>query len=118
MLKCSVRGKTIAYSSYVKKKNINQEDEVENNLQELQKKYEKNPTTELNDEILLAEQQLKILREKKVSGIMFRAKARWQAEGEKSTNYFCNLEKRHYNEKLISKIIDENGIEIVDQFEI
>ena len=49
---------------------------------------------------------------------MARAKARWVAEGEKCTNYFCNLEKRHYNEKIIPKIIDENGTEITDQFEI
>jgi hypothetical protein len=26
-------------------------------------------------------------------------KARWAAEGGKCTNYFCNLEKRHFNEK-------------------
>jgi hypothetical protein len=44
---------------------------------------------------------LKILREKKVNGITTRAKAKWQVEGEKSTRYFCNLEKRHYLEKNI-----------------
>jgi hypothetical protein len=45
--------------------------------------------------------ELKILREKKVNGIITRAKAKWQVEGEKSTRYFCNLEKRHYLEKTI-----------------
>ena len=49
---------------------------------------------------------------------MARAKARWEAEGEKCTNYFCNLEKRQYNEKLIPKLINENQDEIIDQFEI
>ena len=43
---------------------------------------------------------------------------RWEAEGEKCANYFCNLEKRHYTEKIIPKIIDENGMETTDQFEI
>jgi hypothetical protein len=46
------------------------------------------------------EMELKILREKKVNGIITRAKAKWQVEGEKSTRYFCNLEKRHYKCKI------------------
>jgi hypothetical protein len=46
------------------------------------------------------EMELNILREKKVNGIITRAKAKWQIEGEKSTRYFCNLEKRHYLENL------------------
>ena len=49
---------------------------------------------------------------------MARAKARWLAEGEKCTNYFCNLEKRNYNEKIIPKLIGDEGEEIFDQFEI
>ena len=47
---------------------------------------------------------------------MARAKVRWAAEGKTFTHYFCNLEKRHFNEKIITKIIEENGEEIVDQF--
>jgi hypothetical protein len=39
------------------------------------------------------EMELKILRAEKVNGIITRAKAKWQVEGEKSTRYFCNLEK-------------------------
>ena len=38
--------------------------------------------------------------------------------GKKCTNYFCNLEKRHFSEKIIPKLIDENGKEIFDQREI
>ena len=48
---------------------------------------------------------------------MARAKARWQVEGERCTNYFCNLEKRHYKEKIISNIIQDDK-EISDQFQI
>lgn len=34
-----------------------------------------------------------------------RAKAKWNVEGERSTKYFCNLEKRNYTDKIISKIL-------------
>ena len=33
-------------------------------------------------------------------------------EGEKSTQYFCNLEKRQYTEKIIPKIIKADGSEV------
>jgi hypothetical protein len=61
------------------------------------------------------EMELKILREKKVNGIITRAKAKWQVEGEKSTRYFCNLEKRHYLEKTIPNLILDNDIETSDK---
>ncbi|CAG2219112.1 unnamed protein product [Mytilus edulis] len=60
------------------------------------------------------ELELKILREKNVKGIITRAKARWQVEGEKGSNYFCNLEKKHYTEKIIPKLILEDETEITD----
>ena len=43
--------------------------------------YEENPCTQLENEINENEAKLKFLRIKKISGIMARAKARWQAEG-------------------------------------
>ena len=34
------------------------------------------------------ESAIKIIREEKVNGIIMRAKAKWQVDGEKSTQYF------------------------------
>jgi len=31
--------------------------------------------------------------------VLFRSKARWVAEGEKNTKYFCSLEKRNFISK-------------------
>jgi hypothetical protein len=62
----------------------------------------------LND----VQNELKILREKKVDGIITRAKARWHLEGEKNSKYFCNLENRHYQEKAISQLIDSDRCEL------
>ena len=44
-----------------------------------------------------------------------RAKAKWQIEGERSTKYFCNLEKRNFTEKIIPSLTLDNGEIINDQ---
>ena len=43
-----------------------------------------------------------------MEGVLLRSKARWVAEGEKITKYFCSLEKRHFISKKMKKI-DKNG---------
>ena len=47
-----------------------------------------------------------------------RTKAKWNVEGERSSKYFWNLEKRHFTEKAIPKLILDNGIEITNQDDI
>ena len=116
-LKCMIRGKTISYSSFIKRQNQKVEKELENELENLHILEGTNPNCkDIKDNIKDAEDKLKVYREKKINGIMARAKARWETEGEKCTNYFCNLEKRHYNEKIIPKLIVGDGQEINDQF--
>ena len=44
-----------------------------------------------------------------------RTKAKWNVERERSTKYVCNLEKRHFIEKAIPKLILDNGIAITNQ---
>ena len=45
----------------------------------------------------------------KIRGIMFRSKAKWYEEGEKSTKYFFALEKAKYNAKTCFSIHDKEG---------
>ena len=40
------------------------------------------------------ELQLRVERTKGMEGVLMHSRARWI--GEKLSNYFCNLEKRHY----------------------
>lgn len=82
LLKCMIRSKTISYSSYLKKKNQSLKIEYEKNVHTLQLNYEYNPSEALGNKIKQTEDDLKMLREKKINGIMARAKARWAAEGE------------------------------------
>ena len=57
-------------------------------------------------------QDLVALREKKMEGVFLRSRARWIAEGEKITKYFCELEKRNYVSKQMIKLTANNGEEI------
>ena len=118
MLKCSIRGKTISFSAYLKKENQNTESNLEEELTKWQEDFETTPSRKLENQIKELEEKQKTHREKQINAIMTRAKARWEAEGEKCTNYFCNLEKRHNNEKIIPKLILNTGDEITDQSEI
>ena len=53
-----------------------------------------------------------------MEGVLLRSKARWVAEGEKISKYFCNLEKSHYVSKQMIKLIDVKGEEISVNFNI
>ena len=68
------------------------ENDLENTLQKLQLGQENN-IEELN------RVRTKKLREDTFKGIIMRTKAKWNVEGERSSKYFCNLEKRHFAEK-------------------
>ena len=67
------------------------------------------------EELIRVESELIKLREDKIRGINMRTKAKWNVEGERSSKYFWNLEKRHFTGKAIPKLILDNGIEITNQ---
>jgi hypothetical protein len=117
IIKMTIRGKTIAFASHKKREREKREKELEKNLENLYVSFNENPTEIIRQNIDVNETELKNLREEKIKGLIIHAKAKWQVEGEKSTNYFCNLEKRHFTEKLIPKLIVENN-EITDLSQI
>ena len=88
MLKLSIRGKTIAYSTHKKRSREQEERELEKNLENLYIKFEQNPSVENDVYIREAEENLKNVREEKIKGLIARAKAKWHVEGEKSTRFF------------------------------
>ena len=51
-------------------------------------------------------------------GLIIRSRLRWAEEGEKSSKYFCNLEKRTGEKKSIFKLKNEDDDIIVDQHAI
>ena len=111
MVKISVRGKTIAFASAKKRELNKQESDLDKRIDTLHKLYCEQPTTENLNNLGEAQTELKTLREKKIDGIIMRSKAKWQLDGERNTRYFSNLEKRHYQEKIMAKLVDDEGNE-------
>lgn len=54
------------------------------------------------------------IRNEKTAGIMLRSRSRYEELGEKPTKYFLQLENRNYTNKVINKLVDENGNEFND----
>ena len=75
----------------------------------LQKELEENNISE-NDKVqIYSEIDVKILQREEISkyktrGAILRSMSRWHNEGEKNTKYFLNLEKRHFNKKIIEHL--------------
>ena len=109
-----IRGKSISYSSHRKKESEKRENELINNIKEL----EANLSDTNVNEIEVLKEELKIIRQNKMQGILIRSRAQIIEEDEKVTNFFCNLEKHNYTSKLIPKLEKQNGEIISDQFQI
>ena len=108
-----IRTKTISYASIKKKNTAKEENELENEIKQLETKEIK--TNVENETLNFKQEQLKNIREKRMEGVLLRSKARWILDGEKVSNYFCNLEKRHYISKNMAKLIDAQENVLKDQ---
>ena len=53
-----------------------------------------------------------------MEGVLVRARAKIIEDDEKTTNFFCNLEKYNYTSKIVSKLETNEGKIITDQFDI
>ena len=112
-----IRSKTIAYmyATHKKKKAKEQERNLMKDIQALEAKQTK---TEEDFKILRDRNaELLLIREKHIEGVILRSKAKWIAEGEKITKYFCNLEKRNYISKRMTKL-SKGEVTITDPNEI
>ena len=118
-LKLTIRGKTIPYCAKKKREHLGREHDLESRLVQAEKKYVETQTPQNLEDLQKVKDDLKIIREQRMEGAFIRSKAKWQREGEKCTKYFCNLEKRNYVEKTMSKLkINETGDIITDSKEI
>ena len=116
-LKLQIRGKTIFYAAWKKKEQNKTENFLEKEINSLQQSLNVSPCEETKRKLNQKQNELQELREHKMR-IATRSKANWITRGEKSTKYFLNLEKRHYTNKLIPKLVLEDATEITDQKDI
>ena len=75
-------------------------------------------STDLHNDELLNEkdfllQTLNIILDEETQGLIIRSRIRWAEEGEKSSRYFCNLEKRTGEKKSIFRLKNENNDNII-----
>ena len=109
-----IRGKTISYSSYKKKNQDKREQKLIEEINELGRNF----TQQNNDIIQTKKRELLEIREKKLEGIKIRSRARWVEEGEKTSNYFCNLENRNFISKMMPALTRSDGSVAATQKEI
>ena len=115
-LKLQIRGKTISYTAWKKKEQNKTGNFLEKEINSLQQSLNVSPCQETKRKLNQKQNELQELKEYKMRGIATRSKANWITRGEKSTKYF--LEKRHYTNKLIPKLVLEDAAEITDQKDI
>ena len=107
MIKLNVRGKSIEFSSRYKKQ---QEDKIKVLEGELNKLNKNQPLSALQvTEMENIQLQLESIVKQKAMGAKIRSRIRWYEEGEKSTRYFMNLEKRNFNLKTVNRVCTNSG---------
>ncbi len=115
VVKDQVRGDTIRYSSVKKKLSSQKQKELEEKVQRLESELDTNPESDsISAELIKGREDLDKIHEEKTKGARIRCRANWYEDGEKSTKYFLNLEKRNYNNKVINKLIDKDSNVITD----
>ena len=108
---------TIHYCVKRKKERDKEERKLQKDISILQRQL--NDSWESDVQIALDEKmsELRVKREKKIKGVMMRSKLRWYTQGEKPTKYFFELEKRNYENKLLS-YLETAGGQVNDQEKI
>ena len=77
-------------------------EEVENKIDDLKKDFTK------QEELNRLKQEYENIVSKANEGAKIRSRVQWWEEGEKSTKYFHNLEKRKAKDKMWDKILDKD----------
>lgn len=109
-----IRGKSISYATYKKKSKNKEEEELLKKIQTL----EDNLVAEDFPKLEKLKNDLYNLRENKMQGILVRSRANIIENGEKPSQYFCNLESNHYTSKVMNVLEHENGEIITNQRDI
>ena len=110
MLLLQIRGETIKYASYIKKKMSENEKILISKIETLEQAN--TPNMEL---LTITKIEIEKLREKSMKGHLIRSHTQWLSQGEKPTKYFGSLEHHNYTEKTVKKVIEKDRTEVSDQ---
>ena len=119
LLKMEIHGFTVKYSKIKAKMRKSEELILQNKVNELIQKSERNPGDKLLlNELYATKSRLQTIMRQKTKGAIIRSKALWHEQGERNTRYFYNLEKRNQNRKTVSKLKVGSNKYTSDQFQI
>ena len=114
-----IRGFTVKHSKIKAKKRKSDELILQNKVNELKQKSERNPSDKLLlNELYATKSRLQTIMRQKTKGAIIRSKTRWHEHGERNTRYFYNLEKGNRNRKTVTKLKVGSDKFTSGQFEI
>ena len=87
---------------------------LEESLQQASEQLKKNNSVETQQMYIKAKQNLEIAWESYTAGVKIRSREQWLQEGEKSTKYFLNLERKNIVNKSITSLQKDDGMVITD----
>ena len=107
--KCVIRGHIIKWSSWTKKKRLEKENRLGDEIDKLNQELDKALDPPIDMLILLKDKQYELERlySEKVNGVIQRSKAIWMEKGEKCTAFFLRLNNRNNHRKNITKLLSE-----------
>ena len=97
MIKMEIRSFTLFFSKRRAKERRNEEEFLQQELCNLQRKISLDPSKENVSEFYNVKFKLNQLSLLKTQGAMTRSKARWCEHGERNSKYFYCLERRNHN---------------------
>ena len=104
-LKCTITGVCIDYCTRKKKERNKVKRNLMDDIAKVKSDIENAPSNDtLFDQLQILESKLNTILEFETKGLITRSRSRWMEEGEKSTKYFCNLEKRTWQKKCINGV--------------
>ena len=92
--------------------------ELEKKLEDLERLLRTNSTENISEEYDICQSELDQLCDYITAGIVMCSESSWYEQGEKSSNYFLNLEKRNMAKSHVRSMISESGIQVNDPTEI
>ncbi len=118
-LKCTIAGVCMEYCARKKKERVADKMKLMDDIDKIKIKISDDPSNEtLITSLESLEVELNKILDYETKGLIIRSRTKWMEEGERSSKYFCNLEKRSSQKKNIYKIINDNGDSISNQSDI
>jgi exonuclease III len=110
IVKLKIRSYTIPFCIKRKKEKQAFKLELENKLAVLQEELDTNPNQNTETNFKISKEELENIEKEEINGLIFRSKLKWYEDGEKNSKFFLNLEKKNYQNKLISQLEINNTL--------